>query len=228
MRKAERDPLVPVGCGATLACLLAGLYTFHTGQAALSQKMMRARVVAQGATIVVWPSAPSACRWRRTPRIKGGPGAHPIEYAHQKRKQGPATRIGGRITFLFKHRARASCPKLWEAAAPPPPPPRLGRRGPSPVVWPCPRRSGGCPRRPLRDLDLDAEKIDDVALVVPQRGDEEVVPERRTVDLVVQQHDLHVPSRLDRVPDFGYCSRVRSGPCKNLQFLPKPARACSP
>ena len=53
MRKAERDPLVPVGCGATLACLLAGLYTFHTGQAALSQKMMRARVVAQGATIVV-------------------------------------------------------------------------------------------------------------------------------------------------------------------------------
>ena len=49
MQKAERDPLVPVGCGATLACLLAGLYTFHTGQAALSQKMMRARVVAQGA-----------------------------------------------------------------------------------------------------------------------------------------------------------------------------------
>ena len=53
LRKAGRDPLVPVGCGATLACLLAGLYTFHTGQAALSQKMMRARVVAQGATIVV-------------------------------------------------------------------------------------------------------------------------------------------------------------------------------
>ena len=48
--KAEKDPLVPVGCGATLACLLAGLYTFHTGQAALSQKMMRARVVAQAAT----------------------------------------------------------------------------------------------------------------------------------------------------------------------------------
>ena len=62
----------------------------------------------------------------------------------------------------------------------------------------------------LRDLDLDAQEIDDVALVVPQRGDEEVVPERRTVDLVVQQHDLHVPSALDRVPDFGYCSRIGS------------------
>ena len=52
MSKAEKDPLVPVGCTATLACLMAGLYTFHTGQAALSQKMMRARVVAQGATVI--------------------------------------------------------------------------------------------------------------------------------------------------------------------------------
>ena len=62
----------------------------------------------------------------------------------------------------------------------------------------------------LRDLDLDAQEIDDVALVVPQRGDEEVVPERRTVDLVVQQHYLDISSALDGVSNFGHCSRVRS------------------
>lgn len=51
--KAKKDPLVPVGCAATLACLFGGLYAFSKGKAALSQKLMRARVVAQSATILV-------------------------------------------------------------------------------------------------------------------------------------------------------------------------------
>ena len=80
MRKAERDPLVPVGCGATLACLLAGLYTFHTGQAALSQKMMRARVVAQGATIVVLAVGTFGMSMAKDPASERPKGMHPIEY----------------------------------------------------------------------------------------------------------------------------------------------------
>jgi hypothetical protein len=80
MRKAERDPLVPVGCGATLACLLAGLYTFHTGQAALSQKMMRARVVAQGATIVVLAVGTFGMSMAKDPTNERPKGMHPIEY----------------------------------------------------------------------------------------------------------------------------------------------------
>mmetsp|Transcript_10665 Transcript_10665/g.31662 ORF Transcript_10665/g.31662 Transcript_10665/m.31662 type:complete len:206 (+) Transcript_10665:50-667(+) len=74
---------------------------------------------------------------------------------------------------------------------------------------------------PLGHLDLDAQEIDHIPLVVPQRGDEEVVPERRAVDLVVQQHDLHVPSRLDGVPDFGYGPRVRSGTLEEPTIPPQ-------
>jgi hypothetical protein len=80
LRKAGRDPLVPVGCGATLACLLAGLYTFHTGQAALSQKMMRARVVAQGATIVVLAVGTFGMSLARDPAEQRPKGMHPIEF----------------------------------------------------------------------------------------------------------------------------------------------------
>ena len=86
MRKAERDPLVPVGCGATLACLLAGLYTFHTGQAALSQKMMRARVVAQGATIVVLAVGTFGMSMAKDPANERPKGMHPIEYEALKKE----------------------------------------------------------------------------------------------------------------------------------------------
>lgn len=51
-RKASRDPLVPAGCLLTAGVLGGGLYTLYTGQAGLSQKFMRARIVAQGATVV--------------------------------------------------------------------------------------------------------------------------------------------------------------------------------
>lgn len=52
IRKAGRDPLVPIGCLLTGGVLGGGLYTLYTGQAGLSQKFMRARIVAQGATVV--------------------------------------------------------------------------------------------------------------------------------------------------------------------------------
>ena len=74
---------------------------------------------------------------------------------------------------------------------------------------------------PLGHLDLDAQEIDHVALVISKSGDEEVVPERRAVDLVVQQHDLHVPSRLDRVPDFRDRPRVRPGTLEEPTISPQ-------
>ncbi|GAB5030111.1 hig1 domain family member 2a-like [Nannochloropsis oceanica] len=51
--KTKKDPLIPIGCTATLGCLSAGLYAFKSGEKHLSQKMMRARVVAQGFTVAV-------------------------------------------------------------------------------------------------------------------------------------------------------------------------------
>ncbi|TFJ87690.1 hypothetical protein NSK_001040 [Nannochloropsis salina CCMP1776] len=51
--KTKKDPLIPIGCTATLGCLGAGLYAFKSGEKHLSQRMMRARVLAQGFTIVV-------------------------------------------------------------------------------------------------------------------------------------------------------------------------------
>mmetsp|Transcript_21852 Transcript_21852/g.65500 ORF Transcript_21852/g.65500 Transcript_21852/m.65500 type:complete len:98 (+) Transcript_21852:707-1000(+) len=86
--KAEKDPLVPVGCGATLACLLAGLYTFHTGQAALSQKMMRARVVAQAATVVVLGVGTYAASLTKDTTNERPKGMHPIEFEALQREQG--------------------------------------------------------------------------------------------------------------------------------------------
>ena len=52
-RKSKSDPFVPIGCMATLAMLTGGLYSFKLGQAATSQQFMRARVVAQAATVAV-------------------------------------------------------------------------------------------------------------------------------------------------------------------------------
>mmetsp|Transcript_2757 Transcript_2757/g.8685 ORF Transcript_2757/g.8685 Transcript_2757/m.8685 type:complete len:97 (+) Transcript_2757:151-441(+) len=86
--KAEKDPLVPIGCMATLSCLLAGLYTFQQGQAALSQKMMRARVVAQGATVVVLAVGTLAASKVKNPEDERPKGMHPIEYEAMKAEQG--------------------------------------------------------------------------------------------------------------------------------------------
>lgn len=47
----KRSPLVLVGAASTAAVLFAGLMSFRSGNFNLSQKMMRYRVLAQGATV---------------------------------------------------------------------------------------------------------------------------------------------------------------------------------
>lgn len=47
----KKNPLVPIGALGTGAVLLAGLFAFKSGNVLLSQRLMRARVVAQGATL---------------------------------------------------------------------------------------------------------------------------------------------------------------------------------
>lgn len=52
-RRAREEPLVPLGCLATAAVLVGGLASFRrAADAATQQKFMRARVVAQGATVI--------------------------------------------------------------------------------------------------------------------------------------------------------------------------------
>mmetsp|Transcript_31174 Transcript_31174/g.41243 ORF Transcript_31174/g.41243 Transcript_31174/m.41243 type:complete len:100 (+) Transcript_31174:73-372(+) len=51
MRKSKEEPLVPLGAMATLGFLGAGLWSFRNGKAALSQQMMRGRIIAQAATV---------------------------------------------------------------------------------------------------------------------------------------------------------------------------------
>lgn len=78
--KAKKDPLVPVGCAATLACLFGGLYAFSKGKAALSQKLMRARVVAQSATILVLGIGTFLATKFNVETDKRPPGMTMIEY----------------------------------------------------------------------------------------------------------------------------------------------------
>jgi len=50
-RKTGENPFVPAGALLTAGVLCVGLWTMKTKNRSLSQKMMRARVAAQGATI---------------------------------------------------------------------------------------------------------------------------------------------------------------------------------
>ena len=52
-RRGARNPWVLVGAGATAAVLLAGFVAFRAGDARASQRMMRARVLSQGATVAL-------------------------------------------------------------------------------------------------------------------------------------------------------------------------------
>ncbi|XP_075756808.1 HIG1 domain family member 2A, mitochondrial [Pelodiscus sinensis] len=52
VRKTRENPLVPVGCLATAGALTYGLICFQKGNTRQSQMMMRARVLAQGFTVV--------------------------------------------------------------------------------------------------------------------------------------------------------------------------------
>ncbi|KAJ7956269.1 RING-H2 finger protein ATL48 [Quillaja saponaria] len=52
-KKRVRNPLVPLGAFATAGVLTAGLISFRRGNSQLGQRLMRARVVAQGATVAL-------------------------------------------------------------------------------------------------------------------------------------------------------------------------------
>ncbi|KAK4536382.1 hypothetical protein CDCA_CDCA08G2407 [Cyanidium caldarium] len=49
--KFKKNPLVPVGALLTAAVLAGGLVAFHRGNRVWSQRMMRARIVAQAGTV---------------------------------------------------------------------------------------------------------------------------------------------------------------------------------
>ncbi|KAF3437070.1 hypothetical protein FNV43_RR19823 [Rhamnella rubrinervis] len=52
-KKRVRNPLVPIGAFVTAGVLTAGLISFRQGNSHLGQKLMRARVVVQGATVAL-------------------------------------------------------------------------------------------------------------------------------------------------------------------------------
>ncbi|KAJ0965448.1 hypothetical protein J5N97_026586 [Dioscorea zingiberensis] len=52
-KKRVKNPLVPIGAFVTAGVLTAGLISFRQGKSQLGQKLMRARVVAQGATVAL-------------------------------------------------------------------------------------------------------------------------------------------------------------------------------
>nr|XP_002166360.1 HIG1 domain family member 2A, mitochondrial [Hydra vulgaris] len=52
IRKFKENPFVPIGAGLTVTALVIGLVNLKRGNSAKQQTMMRARVVAQGSTIV--------------------------------------------------------------------------------------------------------------------------------------------------------------------------------
>ncbi|XP_022852785.1 RING-H2 finger protein ATL48-like isoform X2 [Olea europaea var. sylvestris] len=52
-KRRVRNPFVPIGALITAGVLTAGLISFRQGNSNLGQKLMRARVVAQGATVAL-------------------------------------------------------------------------------------------------------------------------------------------------------------------------------
>ncbi|KAF7838353.1 RING-H2 finger protein ATL48-like [Senna tora] len=52
-KKRVRNPFVPIGALITAGVLTAGLISFRQGNSHLGQKLMRARVVVQGATVAL-------------------------------------------------------------------------------------------------------------------------------------------------------------------------------
>ncbi|XP_052168021.1 RING-H2 finger protein ATL48-like [Oryza glaberrima] len=52
-KKPVKNPFVPIGALVTAGVLTAGLISFRYGNSKLGQKLMRARVVAQGATVAL-------------------------------------------------------------------------------------------------------------------------------------------------------------------------------
>jgi len=53
MKKVKENPFIPVGAAATAGCLAYGVFQFVKGNSKKQQVAMRARVFAQGATLIV-------------------------------------------------------------------------------------------------------------------------------------------------------------------------------
>ena len=51
-RKIKENPFVPLGAGLTVTALVLGLINYSRGNQIKQQQMMRARVIAQGGTIL--------------------------------------------------------------------------------------------------------------------------------------------------------------------------------
>lgn len=66
MEEFRKNPLVPIGALTTAAILVGGLMSFRVGNIQLSQYMMRARVVAQGATLGILSLSVANMQMRRT------------------------------------------------------------------------------------------------------------------------------------------------------------------
>lgn len=66
MEEFRKNPLVPIGAVTTAAILVGGLMSFRVGNIQLSQYMMRARVVAQGATLGILSLSVANMQMRRT------------------------------------------------------------------------------------------------------------------------------------------------------------------
>ncbi|KAF6159873.1 hypothetical protein GIB67_032957 [Kingdonia uniflora] len=52
-KKPVKNPFVPIGALMTAGVLAAGLISFKQGNSQLGQKLMRARVLVQGATVAL-------------------------------------------------------------------------------------------------------------------------------------------------------------------------------
>jgi hypothetical protein len=66
--KFKKNPLVPAGALLTAIVLAGGITAFQRGNVIWSQRMMRARVAAQGATLLILAASVGAFRGGPSPQ----------------------------------------------------------------------------------------------------------------------------------------------------------------
>ncbi|XP_073997974.1 HIG1 domain family member 2A, mitochondrial [Rhodnius prolixus] len=69
-RKVKENPFVPIGALVTVGCLSFGLYSFRKGERRMSQMMMRARIVAQGFTVLALVGGITMAAMKKNPSGK--------------------------------------------------------------------------------------------------------------------------------------------------------------
>lgn len=67
LSKITKNPLVPAGAIATAGVLVGGLLAFRNGNFRLSQQLMRARILAQGATLGILSLSVARTQYVTTP-----------------------------------------------------------------------------------------------------------------------------------------------------------------